>query len=38
MVGHRSASDSVKFTLRGGGLLYCGTRKMGFLRDMQNAL
>jgi hypothetical protein len=22
----------------GGGFLYCGTRKMGLLRDMQNAL
>ena len=39
MVGPLSARGSIKGTLKGrGGLLYWGTRKMRFLREMQNAL
>jgi len=37
VLGHLSAKDSIRGDL-GGGLLYWGTRKMRFLRDMQNAL
>jgi hypothetical protein len=37
VVGHLSARDSMKGTM-GGGLLYWGTRKMRFLRDLQDFL
>jgi hypothetical protein len=37
VLGHLTARDPMKGTLRGG-LLYWGTQKMRFLRDIQNAL
>jgi hypothetical protein len=37
VVGHLPVRDSVKGTL-GGGLLYWGTRKLRFLRDLQDSL
>jgi hypothetical protein len=36
VIGHHSAGDSIRGP--GGGVFYWGTRKMRFLRDMQNAL